>query len=149
MAETLGMLCDKLTIVKLKQYHTEDEARLQSLNGQAAQLQQEIDEYISDAISGNIPVERMAFAANKVFKADGNTVAEIRGSFGEVFYQLADVNCKLWHEQEKVYEFETVAPEDKDIVVKQLALLNLERNKCIDAINGQLMQLIKNKNNQD
>lgn len=148
MAETLGMLCDKLTIVKLKQYHTEDEARLQSLNGQAAQLQQEIDEYVGDAVSGNIPVERMTFAANKVFKAEGNTVAEISGGFGEVFYQLADVNCKLWHEQEKVYEFEAVAPEQKDIVVKQLALLNLERNKCIDAINGQFMQLIKNKINQ-
>lgn len=148
MAETLGMLCDKLTIVKLKQYHTEDEVRLQSLNGQAAQLQQEIDEYVGDAISGNIPVERMTFAANKVFKAEGNTVAEISGGFGEVFYQLADVNCKLWHEQEKVYEFEAVAPEQKDIVVKQLALLNLERNKCIDAINGQFMQLIKNKINQ-
>jgi hypothetical protein len=148
MAETLGMLCDKLTIVKLKQYHTDDEARLQSLNGQAAQLQQEIDEYVGDAVSGNIPVERMTFAANKVFKAEGNTVAEIRGGFGEVFYQLADVNCKLWHEQEKVYEFEAVAPEQKDAVVKQLALLNLERNKCIDAINGQFMQLIKNKINQ-
>ena len=148
MAETLGMLCDKLTIVKLKQYHTEDEARLQSLNGQATQLQQEIDEYIGDAVAGNIPPERMIFAANKVFKAEGNTVAEITGGFGEVFYQLADVNCKLWHEQEKVYEFESVAPEQKDLVVKQLALLNLERNKCIDAINGQFMQLIKNKTNQ-
>jgi hypothetical protein len=65
-----------------------------------------------------------------------------------VFYQLADVNCKLWHEQEKVYEFEAVSPDQKDAVVKQLALLNLERNKCIDAINGQFMQLIKNKINQ-
>jgi hypothetical protein len=39
MAETLGMLCDKLTIVKLKQYHSEDEARLKSLALQADQLQ--------------------------------------------------------------------------------------------------------------
>jgi hypothetical protein len=54
MAETLGMLCDKLTIVKLKQYHTEDETRLLSLNTQALNLQAEIDEYISDAISGKI-----------------------------------------------------------------------------------------------
>ena len=46
MAETLGMLCDKLTIVKLKQYHTTDEIRLQSLDQQCNQLQQEIDEYL-------------------------------------------------------------------------------------------------------
>lgn len=148
MAETLGMLCDKLTIVKLKQYHTVDEIRLQSLATQATQLQQEIDEYISAAVNGNIPLERMTFAANKVFKKEGNDVEAVSGNFGEVFYQLADVNCRLWHEQEKVYDFETVADNEKNIVVKQLAHLNLERNKCIDSINEQFMTLIKNKNNQ-
>jgi len=145
MAETLGMLCDKLTIVKLKQYHSEDEARLKSLATQADQLQTEIDEYISDAVNGNLDTSRMTFAANKVFKKEGNEVAEVKGNFGEVFYQLADVNCRLWHEQEKVYEFETVPVDEKDKVVKQLALLNLERNKCIDAINELLVNKIINK----
>ncbi len=145
MAETLGMLCDKLTIVKLKQYHSEDEARLKSLAIQADQLQNEIDEYISDAVSGKLDTSRMTFAANKVFKKEGNEVAEVKGNFGEVFYQLADVNCRLWHEQEKVYEFEAVPVEEKDTVVKQLALLNLERNKCIDAINELLVNKIINK----
>lgn len=148
MAETLGMLCDKLTIVKLKQYHTTDETRLQSLDGQSRQLQLEIDEYFADAVAGNIPPERLTFASNKVFKQSGNEVKEIQGKIGEVFYQLADVNCRLWHEQEKVYEFETVPPEEKDIVVKQLALLNLERNKCIDAINAQFYLLVLNNNNK-
>ncbi len=143
MAETLGMLCDKLTIVKLKQFHTEDENRLNSLATQSLQLQQEIDVYVSDAVQGKILPEQMSFAANKVFKKEGNNVAEVIGNLGEVFYQLADVNCKLWHEQEKVYEFEKVAVDEKDMVVKQLALLNLERNKCIDAINEQFIQLIK------
>jgi hypothetical protein len=142
MAETLGMLCDKLTIVKLKQYHSEDEARLKSLEIQATQLQHEINEYVSDAVNGNIVPSKMTFAANKVFKKEGNTVAEIKGNMGEVFYQLADVNCRLWHEQEKVYEFEQVPVDEKDKVVKQLALLNLERNKCIDAINELLVNLI-------
>lgn len=144
MAETLGMLCDKLTIVKLKQYHTTDEIRLQSLQIQASQLQNEIDEYFTEAISGNIPADRLTFASNKVFKKEGNDVKEVIGNIGEVFYQLANVNCTLWHEQEKVYEFETVPPEEKDVVVKQLALLNLERNKCIDAINAQFSQIVLN-----
>ena len=87
----------------------------------------------------------MTFAANKVFKKEGNEVAEVKGNFGEVFYQLADVNCRLWHEQEKVYEFEAVPVDEKDKVVKQLALLNLERNKCIDAINELLVNKIINK----
>jgi len=144
MAETLGMLCDKLTIAHLKQYHTQDNVRLQSLSTQILQLQLEINEYVADAISGKILPARMTFAANKVFKSEGNTVATIDGNIGEVFYQLANVNCKLWHEQEKVYEFEKVAVSEKDNVVKQLALLNLERNKCIDAINEQFKKSIVN-----
>ncbi|NDE10605.1 MAG: hypothetical protein EBZ95_08580 [Chitinophagia bacterium] len=148
MAETLGMLCDKLTIVKLKQYHTTDEVRLVSLNKQCDQLQIEIDEYFSDGFAGNIPAERLTFASNKVFKQQGNEVKEIQGKIGEVFSQLADVNCKLWHEQEKVYEFETVPVDQKDTVVKLLALLNLERNKCIDAINLQFSELVLKKLNK-
>jgi len=145
MAETLGMLCDKLTIVKLKEYHTEDAVRLESLRKQAVMLQQEINEYVGLAVAGAIPAERLSFAANKVFKKEGNEVAEVAGSIGEVFYQLADANCRLWHEQEKVYEFDKVPPGEKDKVVKQLAVLNLERNKCIDAINQQLINYIQNK----
>jgi hypothetical protein len=145
MAETLGMLCDKLTIVKLKQYHTEDQSRLQSLDLQAGQLQTEIDEYIADAMAGKIDPAKMSFSANKVFKKEGNEVADVKGLFGSVMYQLADVNCRLWHEQEKVYDFEAVPVDQKDTVVKQLAVLNLERNKCIDAINEQFKQLILSK----
>ncbi len=145
MAETLGMLCDKLTIVKLKQYHTEDKERLASLEKQSFQLQEEINEYIKEAIQGNIPAERMTFDANKVFKKEGNVVEEVKGNFGEVMYQLADVNCQLWHEQEKVYEFETVPADEKDKVVKKLALLNLERNKCIDRINNLFAESVLKK----
>lgn len=143
MAETLGTLCDKLTIVKLKQFHTADELRLQSLNEQSKQLQEEINEYFAQAISGNIPVEKFSFASNKVFKREGNEIKKVQGKIGEIFYQLADINCRLWHEQEKVYEFEKVPADEKDKVVKQLALLNLERNQCIDAINLQLIEIIK------
>ncbi|MES2704085.1 MAG: hypothetical protein V4649_15700 [Bacteroidota bacterium] len=134
MAETLGMLCDKLTIVKLKQYHTEDTTRLESLAGQEKMLQGEIDDFVEKAVNGEIPHDKLSFASNKVFKQQGNDIRNITGTIGSVFSELADVNCKLWHEQEKVYEFEKVAAGDKDVVVKQLAILNLERNKCIDEI---------------
>lgn len=143
MAETLGMLCDKLTIVKLKQYHTEDAVRLDSLGKQQAMLQTEIDEFVSNAITGIIPIEKLSFAANKVFKQEGNDIREIAGTIGVVFSELADVNCKLWHEQEKVYDFENVPEDQKNIVVKKLALLNLERNKCIDEIDRQFTINIK------
>lgn len=145
MAETLGMLCDKLTIVKLKQYHSEDAQRLESLGKQEKMLQQEIDSLVANAVSGNIPLEKLSFASNKVFKQEGNTIRDITGTIGPVFSELADVNCKLWHEQEKVYEFETVPAVEKDVVVKKLAHLNLERNKCIDEIDRQFVEIIKSK----
>ena len=145
MAETLGMLCDKLTIVRLKQYHTQDQNRLASLSRQSIQLQEEIDQFVADAINGQIPHDKLTFESNKVFKQEGNKVEEVGGDFGEVMYQLSDVNCQLWHEQEKVYDFENVKPAEKDGVVKKLALLNLERNKCIDRINQLFAHLISNK----
>ncbi|MEG3931568.1 hypothetical protein QUA00_22935 [Microcoleus sp. T2B6] len=148
MAETLGSLCDKLTIVKLKQWHSEDEIRLKSLAVQEKQLQQEMNEFISAAISGQIPSERLTFASNKVYKKEGNYVPDVLGSIGEIFSQLAHVNCNLWHEQEKVYEFEKVAASEKDRVVKQLAILNLERNKCIDGIDGNFKALVEKLGSQ-
>ena len=148
MAETLGSLCDKLTIVKLKQWHSEDEIRLKSLAVQEKQLQQEMNEFISAAISGQIPLDRLTFASNKVYKKEGNYVPDVLGSIGEIFSQLAHVNCNLWHEQEKVYEFEKVAASEKDRVVKQLAILNLERNKCIDGIDGNFQALVEKLGSQ-
>ena len=146
MAETLGMLCDKLTIVKLKQYHTENNPeRMTSLDKQALQLQQEIDGYISDAVNGLIPLEKLTFAANKVFKKEGNEVAEINGNIGEIFFQLAEVNCKLWHEVEKGYDIENVPIKEKDNLVKMLAVLNLQRNKCIDEIDNRFKKMIEKK----
>jgi hypothetical protein len=143
MAETLGSLCDKLTIVKLKQWHSEDSARIASLEDQERKLKNEIDQFMVAAISGAIPLENLTFAANKIYKKEGNAIRELEGSIGEVFVQLAEINCKLWHEQEKVYEFDKVPVEQKDLVVKQLALLNLERNRCIDQIDKGLSALIE------
>jgi hypothetical protein len=143
MAETLGSLCDKLTIVKLKQFHTENSDRLQSLDNQEKQLQAEIDEFVVAAVSGKIPLEQLIFASNKIYQKEGNIVAEIQGAIGEVFSRLAETNCNLWHKQEKVYEFEKVPSVEKNKVVKRLALLNLERNKCIDQIDKQFSDIIK------
>ena len=147
MAETLGSLCDKLTIVKLKQFHSDSKEKLISLSEQENQLRFEIDEFISAAIKGNVSIDRLTFAANKVFKQEGNLVADIGGTIGEVFSKLADVNCKLWHEQELVYEFDKVPAAEKDGVVKKLALLNLERNKCIDQIDRHFRMNIEQRRN--
>jgi hypothetical protein len=145
MSETLGSLCDKLTIVKLKQYHTEDLILQDSLANQEMQLIQEIDNYILCASMGEIPKEKLVFSSNKIYKKKGNEIIEISGSIGTVISELAKTNCNLWHEQEKVYEFEEVPPTEKNIVVKRLALLNLQRNQCIDEIDQKFLQLIVQK----
>jgi hypothetical protein len=149
MAETLGLLCDKLTIVKLKQYHSDDRAKTESLMVQEQQLCEEIDAFLSGAFSGEIAVEKLTFKSNKVYKKQGNELEALQAeSLGAVFSELAKVNCELWHEQEKVYEFETVPVEQKDAVVKQLALLNLKRNQCIDAIDQALNKIVQSKGGQ-
>ena len=145
MAETLGMLCDKLTIVKLKEYHSDDSVRLESLAKQARQLQTEIDEFVVNALSGNIPEDKITFAANKVYKKDGNETLEVKGHIGEIFYQLADINCKLWHEVEKGYEVTSIPNDEKDKLINSLAVMNLQRNKCIDAIDLELLLLVQAK----
>jgi len=144
MAETLGSLIDKLSIVKLKQYHSNDTERLQSLDKQESQLINEIDELVSGAYSGEIAVEKLSFKSNKVYKKEGNNVSNISGSIGMIASQLTNANCRLWHVQEKVYEFENVPVQEKDDVVKQLAVLNLERTKCIDEIDSQFSLMITN-----
>jgi hypothetical protein len=142
--ETLGSLCDKLTIVKLKQWHTEDETRLESLSSQEKQLSNEIDSYLACAFNGDIPLNNLKFSSNKVFKTEGNEIREITSSsIGVVFAELAQVNCDLWHEQEKVYDFEIVPVEKKNEVVKNLAKMNLERNSCIDKIDTLFYKIIE------
>ncbi len=143
MAETLGSLCDKLTIVDLKIWHSADADRLKSLRSQKSALQQEINDLVAGAFVGNIPVSRLAFAANKVYKRRGNKVPPVIGGLGEVFSQLATTNCALWHEQEKVYEFEKVPDGEKAAVVKKLAILNLQRNKCMEQLDRILVSAVK------
>jgi hypothetical protein len=144
MAETLGSLCDKLSIVKLKQFHCDSEQKAQSLAAQEGQLVAEMNAFLANAISGRTPVDRLSFSANKVYKQTGNELFPVpEGSMGKAFAELSKVNCDLWHEQEKVYEFENVPAEEKNTVVKQLALLNLRRNQCIDAIDKVLIRSIE------
>jgi hypothetical protein len=43
-----------------------------------------------------------------------------------------------------VYEFEQVPMDQKDEVVKQLAIVNLERNQCIDRLDEEFRKAIEN-----
>jgi hypothetical protein len=143
MAETLGTLADKLTTVKLKLMYSKDPERIKSLQAQERQLQEEMNELVGGALSGEIPIERLTFAANKVYKKEGNVVPEFHGTLGQMFSQLAEVNCRLWHVQEKVYEFEQIPMNQKDDIIKQLAIVNLELNQCIDKLDQEFRNSVE------
>ncbi len=146
MAETLGSLIDKITIVKLKQWHTEDQERLTSLWTQQKQLEDEIDQFFAGALSGDIPVERLTFKANKVYDRQKFGLKDNQGAtLGQVVADLAQINSQVWHVQEKVYDFENIPVEEKDQIINQLAIYNLDRNKCIDQIDLLFQQQIKEK----
>ena len=116
---------------------------------QERQLCEEIDTFLSGAVSGVIAPDKLTFRANKVYKKQGNELGVLQAdALGAVFAELAKVNCDLWHEQEKVYEFAAVPVAQKDVVVKQLALLNLKRNQCIDAIDQVLVKIVQSKGEQ-
>jgi hypothetical protein len=142
MAETLGSLCDKLTIVKLKQYHTKQKTRQDALVAQESLLVREMDDFVQAAMVGQIPADKLTFSSNKIYKRQGNDITQISGTIGAIVAKLAEVNCALWHEQEKVYDFEHVPENEKNGVVKQLAVLNLERNQCIDKIDKQFQAFV-------
>ena len=52
--ETLGALCDKLTIIKLKQWHTTDRIKSDSLANQQKATAEEIDTFLLNALRGEI-----------------------------------------------------------------------------------------------
>ena len=144
MAETLGTLCDKLTVLQLKHWHCEQPMQRESLARQSQDLQTELNELFGAAIAGQVPIQRLHQPSHKVYKREGNETAAVTGTTGAIIARLAQVNCELWHEQEKVYEFHTVPHDRKDAVVKRLAVLNLERNHCIDAIDRAFQGLVAN-----
>lgn len=142
MAETLGTLCDKLTIIKLKQYHCDNEDKSTSLNLQEKSLINEMDEFINKAINNQISPDLLKFASNKIYNQEKNITRVIKGNIGELMSELSEINCKIWHEQEKVYNFESVPHEEKNGVIKLLAIFNLERNMCIEQIDKIFYDLL-------
>jgi hypothetical protein len=143
--ETIGSLCDKLTVVKLKQQHTNEKKRLYSLANQEKLLIDEIDEYIENAFSGKIEKNKLSFSSNKIFKEDSIRVKSIEGSFGRVISELAKTNCDIWHLQEKIYDFKKVPIEEKDLVIEKIAILNIDRNNCIDKLDKLLIKACESR----
>ena len=147
MAETVGSLVDKITIVKLKQWHCDTSLKEASLKKQEKDLILEMDSLVLSAISQNVKIENLKFDSNKVYKKEGNNVRLFEGGFADSVSNLSNINCELWHEQEKIYDFSSIPVENKDEVVNSIAILNLERTKLIEKIDNEFILLL-NKNKE-
>jgi len=140
--ETFGSLCDKLIVIKLKQYHTKDAEKLASLNKQDKMMQWELNDYVIRATTGNMLVETMACPANKVYSKTVS-LPNFTGELGELISSLSYINCEIWHDVDKSYHPDVLPHKVLAELVHRLAVLNLQRNKCIEAIDlqfkGQVM----------
>jgi len=136
--ETLGSLVDKLTITQLKHYYADTEEKKNSTSEQIILLSGEIDDYMNSVLNGEVSI--VEFPMNKVYRKPTVEIGSPSGdmAFGELVSKLAEINHKMWLNQEHVYNFEDV-PEDKRVeVIDRCATLNVERNEFMDAINKWL-----------
>jgi hypothetical protein len=145
VADTLGSLCDKLIITQLKKVHTNDLGRLASIDVRVSVLKEEIDEFLLLAISGKLEANRILVRANKVYDESKFSVSVHSSGIGEAIESLLVVNLALWKEQEKVYNFEQVPADMKDIVIRDLAQLNLDRNALIEKIDETLLKILSKR----
>lgn len=142
--ETLGSLCDKLCVIKLKQNHTDvrDRERQDNLAMQELNLLYEIADYFKDAVSGKIPKEKLSVKSNKI-----HTGTDMPGidfsNMGILVSMLAQINCEIWHLQEKLYNFSVIPAEEKDAVVEAITKENLKRGRCVEGIDMKLQELLK------
>jgi hypothetical protein len=137
--ETLGSLCDKISVVKLKIWHNEDPRRGESLKQQEQELCEEIDSYLASALRGDIPLDKVTAPSNKISALPTPCVS---GGVGTLLARLAEVNTAIWHDMEKAYEFEKVPLGEKDQLMRKLMGTNLERNACIDQIDVELRRML-------
>ena len=126
--ETLGSLVDKLSIIKLKQYHTpfDNNERFTSLDEQEESLIEEIDEYVLKNDARVIP-------ANKIC----DIKVHVSGTMGGLISDLAMTNTKIWHLQEDLYNFSNLPDDKKDYTVINIAKLNIKRTALIEEIDKE------------
>jgi hypothetical protein len=142
LSETLGSLIDKISIVNLKIEHTKDKDKIENLYTQNRNLCEEIEEYINDALLGKVAINKLQIKANKVYD-EGKYIIKIdNNSIGNNISQLISCNIKIWREQENIYNFERVPESKKNVVIKNIAELNLERNKLIELIDQEFVKIL-------
>ena len=144
--ETLGSLLDKFAInkIRLDKYIAQPDrevSKLASIEGVSVSLGREIDEYLSQALTGEIPLEE---PKNKLYNANYYEEQKFV-SMSDVIDKLFGANLTLWNleDQRRDKSF----PDDVRLkICDEVSVVNGLRNNCMDEINKILSELINSKN---
>ena len=145
MAETLGSLIDKLSIKNLRSWHLEEmiagkngteteveelKAKLETVEQQRQDLQQEIDAFFDGALEGKVKIRDEKV---KLYDNPAAVSAEGMDDLGNAISELALRNIKLWHLEDEVRR--TDIPDAEVVRLKrEIDTANQERNNFIDKI---------------
>ena len=145
MAETLGSLIDKLSIKNLRSWHLEEmiagkngtkteveelKAKLETVEWQRQDLQQEIDAFFDGALKGKVKIRDKKV---KLYDNPAAVSAEGMDDLGNAISELALRNIKLWHLEDEVRR--TDIPDAEVVRLKrEIDTANQERNNFIDKI---------------
>ena len=147
MAETLGSLIDKLSIKNLRSWHLEEmiagkngtkteveveelKAKLETVEWQRQDLQQELDAFFDGALEGKVKIRDEKV---KLYDNPAAVSAEGMDDLGNAISELALRNIKLWHLEDEVRR--TDIPHAEVVRLKrEIDTANQERNNFIDKI---------------
>ena len=146
MAETLGSLVDKLSIKEIRRWHL-DHARkstrvkqiLKIVHNQVADLEKEIDWFLSEAVKGQVRLrdEKLKMYNPRIKKY-------LSSSLGNLTRALCEKNLQLWHLEDDVRQ-QGINDHQVAIVKRRIDVANQERNDLIDEIDLQLEKALKRK----
>jgi hypothetical protein len=154
MAETLGSLIDKLSIKNLRYWHLDEDsqardasdpqkqelmAKMELVDRQRKELLEEIDVFLSSALSGEV---RIRDEKVKLYKNLNVTSSEDLNHLGEAVSKLAMSNIKLWHLEDEVRREDLP---DAEIVKtkRKIDTNNQERNNFMDKVDEILENFVK------
>lgn len=154
MAETLGSLVDKLTIKDIREFHlcqmieSDDKKftkndlndKLNILRSQKKALCEEIDEFVAQALKGNVGLKDEKL---KLYNAvrDIGRIPQVK-SIGEAVSGLAQKNLELWHLEDEARR-QDVGLDYIGGIKRKIDLTNQQRNDYIDRIDDLLESVVR------
>jgi len=139
--ETIGSLCDQLSIAVLRKMHCKDEMAIFLLKQQEDSLIQEMDHVLGNLAKGDIPIEMACKPKLKNYKHQDNTL-ELKESLGQAMSALIEANNSLWN-LEDTRRDKSKTDQERLAAADNVSIWNKKRNDMIDCIDNIVSKTIK------